>query len=172
MGAFLNVGVALAVKTNCKAIEYMEQMRNDICKVTKLPLEDYVIVRDEEGYFHFTLKDDCYGDNLVKFMLEQTTIAHRMSPTSLELLAKVKSFNDLKNIEHTLKLDPFQLFSFEKYKIKCDDGSAFIISVFAVAYAQDGKILLEQGEWIFEYFEHNIRLQPNPIAKYVKISII
>ncbi len=61
--------------------------------------------------------------------------------------------------------------TFARYRCETKDGDRFVVKLKGITYIRDGKILLEQGEWILEYFEHHIHLQPNSIAKYVKISI-
>jgi hypothetical protein len=171
MGSYLSVGLVVAVKTNCKVIGHMEQLRKELIDETKLALGDYVVVQDEEGYFHFTLKDECYGENLANFMKEQIKLSNRAMPDALVSLAGIKCFKDLKNMDNSLKLQPFQLLTFGEYWYESGDKSKVTASLEAITFARDGKILLEQGEWIFEYFEKNIHLQAHFLAKYVKINI-
>ena len=66
---------------------------------------------------------------------------------------------------------PFYLQTFGTYRFNSLNQKTISISLESLVFAQDGKIILEQGEWIFEYFEQNIRLQKNPLAKYVRIYI-
>ena len=170
MGSFLHVGLVTVVKTNCDIIEDVKHIKQEIID-TIMPLDDFDITKDTDGDYNFVLQDNYYGQKLINFMKEQFVVSDRISSDSLNALANIKSFSDLEATIENEDLWPFHLQTFGTYRCNSLNQKTINISLEALVFAQDGKIILEQGEWIFEYFEHNIRLQKNPLAKYVKIYI-
>ncbi len=176
MGQFIDIGLVLTIETNLnpKTTQISPKDLSEVIeKNFNIGMNLYTIDENNLDHIVFGLSPSYLGEPLVNFIKEQAQMS-KLFRISDEVAESFMAIHDVRSLKEYLEdkyRDKFQVCDFGRYRID-ESGLSFVAKIEALSLAMAGKILLEEGEAIFDYFERNIQLQKHPIAKAIKVQII
>lgn len=175
MGQFIDIGLALTVKTNLNIQTNnitIKDFSKSIEKKLNIDMSLYELGEDEKNHTVFDLSNSYLGGTLVDFIQQQVKISNLfyLSDEVAEKFMTIHNIETLKQYIEDESPDDFQMRRFGRERIDVNDQS-ILIQVDALSLATTGKILFDGDEEVFEYFERNVHMQNHPLAKCIKVQI-